>query len=351
MGNSILPADVRNSYSNAATSETFDRTYTVKKGDTLGEIAREHGVSLQDLLKANPDIKNPDKIKTNQQINLPEKAQRKETNTSEKPKLQAYSSAGALARRAEHSMGEITQKARLALKESRTEVQGKGAEAINTDPASVSSPGVKEVPDSKLTAPRSLEEQAKLYDQYMKHIPADKRETGTNEINIVGLRHHNIENKEGLRSYDDRFVALYKDKDGNKRAEVFEGATHPGQLTSKGAFTDVNEDGKADMAWIKPGTYGFHKGSNKHYGDVLRPDGKIEAFRDTNNDGKITGKELSEEFTASAILFHPGFDDRPKSAGCQTMAPDDFKRFMELVNLDPDKRKQLNYTLVDVSGR
>jgi N-acetylmuramoyl-L-alanine amidase len=43
--------------------------YTVKKGDTMSEIAREHGLTLIELAQANPDIKNLDMIFVNQHIN------------------------------------------------------------------------------------------------------------------------------------------------------------------------------------------------------------------------------------------------------------------------------------------
>jgi murein DD-endopeptidase MepM/ murein hydrolase activator NlpD len=46
--------------------------YKVKAGDTLSKIARRNGVSLAQLLKANPQITNPDKIQIGQVINVPE---------------------------------------------------------------------------------------------------------------------------------------------------------------------------------------------------------------------------------------------------------------------------------------
>jgi len=47
-------------------------TYKVKAGDNLSKVAKRHGISLAQLLKANPQIKNPDKIKVGQLINLPD---------------------------------------------------------------------------------------------------------------------------------------------------------------------------------------------------------------------------------------------------------------------------------------
>ncbi|HET9789590.1 MAG TPA: LysM domain-containing protein [Pyrinomonadaceae bacterium] len=47
-------------------------TYTIKAGDTLGKIAKSKGVTLEQLLKANPQIKNPDKIKVGDVLNVPD---------------------------------------------------------------------------------------------------------------------------------------------------------------------------------------------------------------------------------------------------------------------------------------
>lgn len=45
--------------------------YTVRRGDNLTHIAKRHGVNLRDVIKANPQIKDPNKIFPGQSINLP----------------------------------------------------------------------------------------------------------------------------------------------------------------------------------------------------------------------------------------------------------------------------------------
>jgi len=46
--------------------------YTVRPGDTLSEIAASHGLSLQALEKANPQVLNPNFIRSGQALNLPD---------------------------------------------------------------------------------------------------------------------------------------------------------------------------------------------------------------------------------------------------------------------------------------
>jgi nucleoid-associated protein YgaU len=45
--------------------------YTIKKNETLSRIATAHGITLAELLAANPQIKNPNKITEGQQITIP----------------------------------------------------------------------------------------------------------------------------------------------------------------------------------------------------------------------------------------------------------------------------------------
>src|SRR5215203_1440682 len=46
-------------------------TYTIKAGDTLSKIAARNGVTLAQLLQANPQVKDPNKINIGDVINLP----------------------------------------------------------------------------------------------------------------------------------------------------------------------------------------------------------------------------------------------------------------------------------------
>ena len=45
--------------------------YTIKKGDTLSKIATANGLTLEELMAANPSIKDPNKIVEGQQITIP----------------------------------------------------------------------------------------------------------------------------------------------------------------------------------------------------------------------------------------------------------------------------------------
>jgi LysM repeat protein len=46
-------------------------TYTVKKGDTLSGIAAKYKVTVDDLLAANPDFKDPNSLQIGDKIVIP----------------------------------------------------------------------------------------------------------------------------------------------------------------------------------------------------------------------------------------------------------------------------------------
>ena len=70
------------------------KRYRVKKGDTLSEIAMEHGVTVRDLMRANPSIKDKDKIKAGQVIKIP-----KDPPLPTRPRPKAKAQGGKIAKR------------------------------------------------------------------------------------------------------------------------------------------------------------------------------------------------------------------------------------------------------------
>lgn len=57
-----------------APSDSGVKVYKVQKGDTLGALSRAWGCSIDDILKANPFIKNPNKIYIGDRLTIPQKS-------------------------------------------------------------------------------------------------------------------------------------------------------------------------------------------------------------------------------------------------------------------------------------
>lgn len=72
----------KNSNLSNNTNTNTDEMYSVKKGDTLSSIARRNGISLQELLKNNSHIKDPNKIYVGDKINLTNNSNNTKTKTS-----------------------------------------------------------------------------------------------------------------------------------------------------------------------------------------------------------------------------------------------------------------------------
>ena len=51
--------------------DPFEEDYKIKKGDNLTKIAKANGTTVQALLKANPNIKNPNLIYAGETIKIP----------------------------------------------------------------------------------------------------------------------------------------------------------------------------------------------------------------------------------------------------------------------------------------
>ena len=112
-------------------------TYTVKPGDTLSKIAKLTGCSTDQLLQANPQVKDPNKIKVGDVLTLPNGLSELMTdNTKPLPQVpvmaSASSAAGALGQALADALGELSAK---------YETGGRGPGVVSTgsgDPGGVS---------------------------------------------------------------------------------------------------------------------------------------------------------------------------------------------------------------------
>ena len=55
----------------SAAPSTGPTTYSVKQGDTMTSIARAHGVDVNALIAANPQIKNPNSLNIGDKLTIP----------------------------------------------------------------------------------------------------------------------------------------------------------------------------------------------------------------------------------------------------------------------------------------
>src|ERR1051326_4130713 len=60
-------------------------TYTVKAGDSLSRIAARNGLTLAQLLQANPQITDPNRINVGDIVNLPDSSDASDANEATQP--------------------------------------------------------------------------------------------------------------------------------------------------------------------------------------------------------------------------------------------------------------------------
>jgi murein DD-endopeptidase MepM/ murein hydrolase activator NlpD len=115
-------------------------TYIVKAGDTLSKIATRNGVTLPELLKANPQIKDPNRIKVGDAINLPGNASSVPAGSTENTQPLPKNLATETTTEAPGALGEALAEA-LGSLSAKYETGGRGPGTVSTgagDPGGVS---------------------------------------------------------------------------------------------------------------------------------------------------------------------------------------------------------------------
>lgn len=67
----VATEDVTAAPSPTAVPAPTPQVYVVAKGDTMSKIAKKFGLTVEEIMTANPQIKNPNKIKIGDQVTIP----------------------------------------------------------------------------------------------------------------------------------------------------------------------------------------------------------------------------------------------------------------------------------------
>lgn len=233
------------------------------------------------------------------------------------------------------------------------------AQTPETEPRPPAVPG--ELGQLELADPNASP--AEQYEHYRSLIEANGGEISTEGATVLGMRGLGTDGQRhdgtsNIGGYDDTFVVLNRDANGNPTVEVFRGATHANQRRSGSSIgPDANGNNVRGVAMLSPGNYSVDPHSRNYQGNrgpsfhVKTQDGQgyVPAFRDVNADGSISASERSQAeqngYLASAILFHAGTANAPSSIGCQTMPPELMRAFSDAVGFNG-----FNYTLLDANN-
>lgn len=160
---------------------------------------------------------------------------------------------------------------------------------------------------------------------------------GVRGIDRTGRAHEST----SARAFDDTFVVL------NKNGSVTElrGSTHAGQRTSS-LVSAVGMIRTGNFNVVPNGVRAKDNGMPSWHVRTKDGSGNIPGARDTNGDGRFSDAELARRSTMTEILFHPGTPDSPRSIGCQTLPPDEYRRFLAAVGSEG-----FSFSLVDANGR
>jgi hypothetical protein len=120
---------------------------------------------------------------------------------------------------------------------------------------------------------------------------------------------------------------------------VIKSASHPGQTQPLPGYKSV--------AWVRSGVYECNGRGYQHIariGYAFDIPGKLPAAGDQNKDGSISADESAIPRAATEVLFHAGNPDAPRSGGCQTFPPNEFKKFRAAI--DAQKSTAFTYLLI-----
>ena len=194
----------------------------------------------------------------------------------------------------------------------------------------------------KQTATNQERDEASYYDEATRHYASMRAtfDTTAGYRNVLGVRVQtpiSASNRGG--SYDDFVWTLWISADGTKHATQYEANTEPSQRYEdhpRSGGQDANRDGRDDLGRLPTGVYTYANTliTRPVIGNVFRLTEAQRIERDVNHDGYFNEADTALITNPAAMNegqtmhFHQGGRNITGSAGCQTMRPDVWTRFI-----------------------
>ena len=309
--------------------DSRDHVHIIVSGENLTAIAKRYHVDINELLAANPQIKNKNRIMVGQRLKIPHAATPLPVMTPPVVPVVAH-------------------------------------ETPTPEPSAAAPSGGDAAPVRAGMPVTSGMDEAHKYDLYAPYfsrygVNVAALEPGTRAL--LGLRvTSDVHANKGRGEYNDRIVVLWRDAKG-KHAQEFNATTEPSaryedtpqnrkSYPGRILGVDANRDGRKDTGCLPDGLYQYEKSSSKKLGgNVLRPCSDIFVVRDVDHDGDFDEADkaasVADKLNSSrTVLFHSGGLSETFSAACQTMPRAAFDKFWAALG---SGQKRWQYALATVA--
>ncbi len=319
----------------------------VDRGDTLSGIAARHGVSLDALLSANPQIANPDRIDVGQLIRLPAADQQVTVRPGD--------TLGQIADRHGVTLDALVRangidNPNLIFPGDVLRIPAASAPARETTgsrtpdrvaPGASGSPAAAagRVTPGQLPDTAGLTE-AQRFDLYAGQVrqfgdAGAQADLAAGRRVLLSLRTDtDTRVNQGRGQYDDRMVVLWQGADGSKHAVELRANTDPsGQYEDGGRYMrravggDFGGDGRGDQGRLADGTYRFTRGTFQGAVALMAGTDQV-TQRDTNHNGRFDDGVTTAR-GGYGMHIHIGGQSNTYSAGCLTLPPAEHARLFE----------------------
>lgn len=299
--------------------DSHDHVHIIVSGESLSGIARRYHIDLQDLLAANPEIKDPNRVFKGQRLKIPNAA------------------------------------APLPLLTPPTIPPA----AHDVAPPAADTPHMAGMPNtSSMDATHKYDLYAQYFSRYGVNVAALDPDTRV----LLGLRvTSNTHVRGGSGEYNDRIVILWREAGGSKQVKEFVANTEPSsryedtpenRRKRPGKITKVSAggDSRGDLGCLPDGLFHYKRDWSDGFKDILRPVEDIYVVRDIDHDGDFDEADKAASVkealnSHNSILFHAGGSDITGSAGCQTLQPVKFREFWKTLGT----QKRFEYVLATVA--